>query len=52
MTSAIGEVAAIFRYPVKSMAGEQLEVAQMGWHGIEGDRRLGLQALRAVAIIA
>lgn len=43
MTSAIGEVAAIFRYPVKSMAGEQLEVAQMGWHGIEGDRRLALR---------
>ena len=39
----IGEVEAIFRYPVKSMAGERVEVANMGWHGIEGDRRLALR---------
>lgn len=37
----IGYVEAIFRYPVKSMAGERLETANLGWHGIEGDRRLG-----------
>jgi uncharacterized protein YcbX len=28
----------IWRYPVKSMMGEQLEVAQLGPHGIAGDR--------------
>ena len=39
----IGHIEAIFRYPVKSMAGEQLEAAALGWHGIEGDRRLALR---------
>lgn len=36
----IGRVAGLFRYPVKSMAGEPLEAAELGWHGIDGDRRL------------
>ena len=39
----IGHVEAIFRYPVKSMAGERLEAADIGWHGINGDRRLALR---------
>ena len=39
----IGQVEAIFRYPVKSMAGERLEVATLGWHGLDGDRRLALR---------
>jgi uncharacterized protein len=39
----IGRVAAIFRYPVKSMRGEQLEVANLGWHGLDGDRRLAFR---------
>ena len=43
MTIEIGQVEAIFRYPVKSMAGERVEVARMGWHGIDGDRRLALR---------
>ena len=43
MTIEIGHVEAIFRYPVKSMAGERIEVANMGWHGIDGDRRLALR---------
>ncbi len=41
----IGQVEAIFRYPVKSMAGEQLEQATLGWHGIEGDRRLAFRRM-------
>ena len=41
----IGQVEAIFRYPVKSMAGERLEVATLGWHGLEGDRRLAFQRI-------
>jgi uncharacterized protein YcbX len=41
----IGHVEAIFRYPVKSMAGEQLEAADLGWHGVEGDRRLAFRRL-------
>ncbi len=43
MTIEIGHVEAIYRYPVKSMAGEHMESAEMGWHGIEGDRRLALR---------
>jgi hypothetical protein len=40
MPIKIGEVEALFRYPVKSMSGERLEVADLGWHGLDGDRRL------------
>ena len=40
-----GRIGAIFRYPVKSMAGELLDVARLGWHGIEGDRRLAFRRL-------
>lgn len=43
--SEIGRVEAIFRYPVKSMRGEPLESAELGWHGVEGDRRLGVRRL-------
>ncbi len=39
----IGEVEALFRYPVKSMRGEPLESIGLGWHGLEGDRRLALR---------
>jgi len=43
MPIEIGQIEAIFRYPVKSMRGEQLEAATLGWHGIEGDRRLAFR---------
>jgi uncharacterized protein YcbX len=46
MLIEIGQVEAIFRYPVKSMAGERLETAALGWHGIEGDRRLALRRIQ------
>jgi len=42
MLEEIGRVEALYRYPVKSMAGERLESAELGWHGLEGDRRLAL----------
>jgi len=45
MPIEIGHVEAIFRYPVKSMAGEPLDVASLGWHGLEGDRRLAFRRL-------
>jgi hypothetical protein len=45
MALEIGHIEAIFRYPVKSMAGEALEVADLGWHGIDGDRRLAFRRL-------
>jgi uncharacterized protein YcbX len=36
-------VEALFRYPVKSMGGERLDAAQVGWHGFDGDRRHALR---------
>lgn len=39
----IGWIEAIFRYPVKSMRGESLDAAALGWHGLEGDRRLAFR---------
>ena len=45
MPIEIGFVEAIFRYPVKSMAGERLETANLGWHGLDGDRRLAFRRL-------
>jgi uncharacterized protein len=35
----IGTVAELWRYPVKSMAGERLADAEVSWHGVAGDRR-------------
>jgi uncharacterized protein YcbX len=35
----VGTVAELWRYPVKSMAGERLDRAEVSWHGVEGDRR-------------
>ena len=43
MLIEIGHVEAIFRYPVKSMGGEPLEAAELGWYGLEGDRRLAFR---------
>ena len=40
MAIEIGEVEALYRYPVKSMRGELLDAAELGWHGLAGDRRL------------
>jgi len=34
----VGRVAGLWRYPVKSMAGEALESAGVGWHGVEGKK--------------
>ena len=45
MPIKVGEVEALFRYPVKSMSGELLELADLGWHGIDGDRRLAFRRL-------
>jgi uncharacterized protein len=37
--TVVGWVAALWRYPVKSMAGESLDDVEVSWHGLEGDRR-------------
>ena len=35
----VARVVGLWRYPVKSMAGEQLERVDVSWHGLAGDRR-------------
>jgi uncharacterized protein len=37
--TVVGRVAALWRYPVKSMAAEELDGAEVSWHGLAGDRR-------------
>ena len=37
--TVVGRVAALWRYPVKSMAGENLASAEVSWNGLAGDRR-------------
>jgi uncharacterized protein len=45
MLIEVGHVEAIFRYPVKSMGGDRLETAKLGWHGVDGDRRLAFRRI-------
>ena len=35
----VGTVRELWRYPVKSMAGERVADAELGWQGLDGDRR-------------
>jgi MOSC domain-containing protein len=37
--TVMGRVAALWRYPVKSMAAEELDGVEVSWHGLAGDRR-------------
>ena len=37
--TVVGRVVALWRYPVKSMAAEKLDGAEVSWHGLAGDRR-------------
>jgi uncharacterized protein YcbX len=39
--AVVGRVAAVRRYPVKSMAAEVVASAEVSWHGVAGDRRRG-----------
>src|SRR3954465_14036569 len=41
----LGTIREIYRYPVKSMAGEAQRVATIGWHGVDGDRRFALRPI-------
>jgi hypothetical protein len=45
MRIELGHLSAIFRYAIKSMAGTRLDCAKLGWHGVEGDRRLAFRRL-------
>jgi len=35
----VARIAALWRYPVKSMAAEALDEVEVSWHGLAGDRR-------------
>jgi uncharacterized protein len=41
--TTVGRVCEIVRYPVKSMAGIPVESAILGWHGLDGDRRVAFR---------
>jgi uncharacterized protein YcbX len=41
----LGTIRALYRYPVKSMAGEARRAATLGWHGLDGDRRFAFRRL-------
>lgn len=41
----VGAISALYRYPVKSMGGERVQFADLGWFGLEGDRRFGLRRI-------
>jgi hypothetical protein len=41
----LGRVRELVRYPVKSMAGVTAESAELGWHGLAGDRRFAFRRL-------
>lgn len=45
-------VAELWRYPVKSMAGERLEAAEVGYLGIAGDRVVHVEDARGRVITA
>jgi len=45
LSQEIGHIKALFRYPVKSMAGVRLDSAALGWHGLSGDRRFAFRRL-------
>jgi len=45
LSKEIGQIKAIFRYPIKSMAGVHLDRADLGWDGLNGDRRFAFRRL-------
>lgn len=46
MKHLIGTVQALYRYPIKSMAGEALQTVTLTWHGLEGDRRYAFRRVQ------
>jgi uncharacterized protein YcbX len=45
----VAVVRSLYRYPIKSMAGEPLPVAELSWHGFARDRRF---AFRRVGVVS
>jgi uncharacterized protein YcbX len=48
MLEEIGRIIQIYKYPIKSMAGEPLQDIILGWHGFEGDRRFAFRRLETL----
>ena len=48
--SIVGHVESLWRYPVKSMRGEQLEKVFLGFLGIYGDRLYAFQSSGAPSL--
>ena len=44
----VGRIRSVYRYPVKSMAAQPMAAADLGWHGLEGDRRYAFRRRDAV----
>jgi hypothetical protein len=45
MMKELGHVCELVRYPVKSMAGIAIDSANLGWHGLAGDRRFAFRRM-------
>lgn len=45
MKIQLGRIRELVRYPVKSMAGVPTDSADLGWHGLAGDRRFAFRRL-------
>ena len=45
MIKRIGHICELVRYPIKSMAGTPAELAFLGWHGLDGDRRFAFRRI-------
>ena len=43
MKREVGVIRSLYRYPVKSMAGESVAAVTLGWHGLEADRRFAFR---------
>jgi uncharacterized protein len=48
----LGQVAEIWRYPVKSMRGERLDAGDVGELGLRGDRRFGVRDVHRGSILS
>lgn len=46
--TVVGTIESLWRYPVKSMAGQELETAYMGFAGVYGDRLFAFKSSEAV----
>ena len=52
MSEAIGRVAALWRFPVKSMLGEQVPAAELTLSGVVGDRAYALVDSQTAKVVS